>query len=45
MKGHGAAYSLMSGSGSSVFGVFADANLAENAKKELQALTNQVYIA
>ena len=45
MKNHGAVYSLMSGSGSSVFGVFANIQLAENAAKELKTLTNHVYIA
>lgn len=45
MKNHDAVYSLMSGSGSSVFGVFANIQLAENAAKELKKLTNQVYIA
>ncbi len=45
MKKHGAVYSLMSGSGSSVFGVFDNKALASSAAKELKKLTRQVYIA
>ncbi|MBR5155868.1 MAG: 4-(cytidine 5'-diphospho)-2-C-methyl-D-erythritol kinase [Clostridia bacterium] len=45
MKKHGAVYSLMSGSGSSVFGVFMDKVLAGSAAKELKKLTRQVYLA
>lgn len=45
MKNNGAIYSLMSGSGSSVFGVFDNITHAENTAKELRNLTNQVYIA
>ncbi len=42
---NGAVYSLMSGSGSSVFGVFNDINLAKKAATKLKKLTKQVYIA
>ncbi len=45
MKKMGAAYSLMSGSGSSVFGVFEDLTLAQKCAEKLKELTNQVYIA
>jgi len=45
MKNMGAAYSLMSGSGSSVFGVFEDLTLAQKCAEKLKELTNQVYIA
>ncbi len=45
MTKNGAIYSLMSGSGSSVFGVFDNPSLAEAASIELKALTNQVFLA
>lgn len=45
MKEHGAIYSLMSGSGSSVFGVFNSHLKARSAEKELKKLTKQVYLA
>ena len=45
MKEHGAIYSLMSGSGSSVFGVFDSHLKARSAGKELKKLTKQVYLA
>lgn len=45
MKDHGAIYSLMSGSGSAVFGVFSNKDSINSAYKELKKLTNQVYIA
>ena len=45
MKNMGAAYSLMSGSGSSVFGVFDDLTLAQKCAEKLKELTNQVFIA
>ncbi len=45
MKKHGAVYSLMSGSGSSVFGLFCDKASSSSAAKELKQLTSQVYIA
>jgi 4-diphosphocytidyl-2-C-methyl-D-erythritol kinase len=41
----GAVYSLMSGSGSSVFGVFNNKNTAKLAVASLKKLTQQVYIA
>ncbi len=45
MKSCGAAYSLMSGSGSSVFGVFENRSMALYAANKLKRLTRQVYIA
>ncbi len=45
MTRHGAVYSLMSGSGSSVFGVFTDKPSADRAAKELRKFTRQVYMA
>ncbi len=45
MSEMGAAYSLMSGSGSSVFGVFDDLSLAQKCAEKLKELTKQVYIA
>lgn len=45
MQNHGAIYSLMSGSGSSVFGVFDNLLSAEKAAEELKKLTKQVYMA
>lgn len=45
MKAHGAAYALMSGSGSSVFGIFTNPQKAKKAFSELKALTKQVYLA
>ncbi len=45
MTRHGAVYSLMSGSGSSVFGVFTDKPSADRAAMELRKLTRQVYMA
>lgn len=43
MLTHGAAYSLMSGSGSSVFGVFADKESVEMAYQEFKKITATVY--
>lgn len=40
-----AAYSLMSGSGSSIFGIFDDLTLAQTCAEKLKELTKQVYIA
>ncbi len=45
MKSCGAIYSLMSGSGSSVFGVFDNRSMATYAANKLKKLTRQVYIA
>ncbi len=45
MKSCGAVYSLMSGSGSSVFGVFDNHSMALYAANRLKGLTRQVYIA
>lgn len=45
MSEMGAACSLMSGSGSSTFGIFDDLTLAQKCSEELKKLTNQVYIA
>ena len=45
MKNHGAIYSLMSGSGSTVFGVYKSRKDAETAAKELKKLTKQVFLA
>lgn len=45
MKSCGAAYALMSGSGSSVFGVFEDRSMAIYAANRLRRLTTQVYLA
>lgn len=45
MKNHGAIYSLMSGSGSTVFGVYKSRKDAEMAAKELKKLTKQVFLA
>ncbi len=45
MKSCGAAYSLMSGSGSSVFGVFENRSMAHYAANKLKRYTGQVYIA
>ena len=39
----GAVFSLMSGSGSSIFGVFNDKNRVENLKKTLEKIGNRVY--
>ncbi len=44
MLRHGAAYSLMSGSGSSVFGIFADKVSAGNAYNEFKNITPFVYL-
>lgn len=44
MKSFGAAYSLMSGSGPSVFGVFECEQAAERARAEFLKITNEVYI-
>lgn len=41
----GAVYSLMSGSGSSVFGVFDDSEKIIRAAEEMKKITNQVFIA
>ena len=45
LTGNGAVYSLMSGSGSSVFGVFDNAEFAEKAASILKNYTSCVYIA
>lgn len=45
MKSCGASYSLMSGSGSSVFGLFTDSHQAKKAFEQFKDLTRQVYIA
>ncbi len=45
MNNHGAIYSLMSGSGSTVFGVYKSRKDAETAAKELRKLTKLVYMA
>lgn len=45
MNNFGAAYSLMSGSGSAVFGVFDNPEDAKLAAEKLKELTRQVYIA
>ncbi len=45
MKSCGAAYALMSGSGSSVFGVFENRSMAVYAANKLKRLTRQVYLA
>ena len=45
MRSCGAIYSLMSGSGSAVFGVFDDRSMANYAANKLKRLTRQVYIA
>ncbi len=45
MKSCGAIYALMSGSGSSVFGVFDNRQMANYAANKLKRLTRQVYIA
>lgn len=44
MKSFGAVYSLMSGSGPSVFGVFESKQAAERARAEFLKITNEVYI-
>lgn len=44
MSEHGALYSLMSGSGPSVFGIFADKHRAETAARVLEKLTPEVFI-
>jgi len=44
MLKNGASYSLMSGSGSSVFGVFKDKSLADNALKEFLSLTKDAFL-
>ena len=41
----GAAYSLMSGSGSSVFGIFKDKISAEKALSEFKKITKETYLA
>ena len=45
MTSCGAAYALMSGSGSSVFGVFENRSMAVYAANKLKRLTKQVYLA
>ncbi len=45
MKSCGAVYSLMSGSGSAVFGVFDNRSMAIYAANKLRRMTRQVYIA
>jgi len=45
MEKSGAIYSLMSGSGSAVFGVFDDPDKAKKALNEFKRITKQVYIA
>ena len=44
MLRHGAAYSLMSGSGSSVFGVFKDEVSANAALAEFKSITKEAYV-
>lgn len=44
MKNFGAAYSLMSGSGSSVFGVFKDKSSAKNALQKFLSITPTAYM-
>lgn len=44
MLKHGAVYSLMSGSGPTVFGIFTDQKNAENAAKVLETLTSEVFV-
>ena len=44
MKSHGASYSLMSGSGSSVFGVFSNEADARTALEEFKKITTCAYI-
>lgn len=44
MLANGAAYSLMSGSGSAVFGVFADENSAKAAYSEFKSITSDTYL-
>ncbi len=44
MKESGAAYSLMSGSGSSVFGIFKEEASARSAQERFKGLTDEVYI-
>lgn len=44
MLRHGAAYSLMSGSGSSVFGIFADKDSANLAYNEFKGITPFAYL-
>jgi len=39
----GAVFSLMSGSGSSIFGVFSDLNSVKKLKKTLEKRGNRVY--
>ena len=45
MQEMGSIYALMSGSGSSVFGVFDDLSLAQKCAEKLKELTNQVFMA
>ncbi len=45
MMNNGALYSLMSGSGSSVFGIFSDEASAKSAVDAFRTLTNDVYMA
>ncbi len=45
MKRCGAVYSLMSGSGSAVFGVFSDSEKAKTAYTKFKGIAKQVYIA
>ncbi|MBQ7097447.1 MAG: 4-(cytidine 5'-diphospho)-2-C-methyl-D-erythritol kinase [Clostridia bacterium] len=44
MKSHGASYSLMSGSGSSVFGIFSHETEALSALEEFKKITSCAYI-
>lgn len=44
MKNHNCVYSLMSGSGSSVFGIFTDKEAAQSASESLRALTKDVFL-
>ncbi len=44
MKDHNCAYSLMSGSGSSVFGIFTDKSDAQSALESLKALTKDIFL-
>ncbi len=44
MKNHNCAYSLMSGSGSSVFGIFTNKEGAQSALESLKALTKDVFL-